>query len=88
MHASDIRLTSKRLSSNRTTKRGKEKSPCDGHSQCEKEMDDHWRVNKFLKESNVVTDPAQERVSFLIINDINDISSFRTLECHHYCSMA
>jgi hypothetical protein len=30
-----------RLSINRLTKRGKEKSPSDGHSQCEKEMDDH-----------------------------------------------
>jgi hypothetical protein len=30
-----------RLSINRPTKRGKEKSPSDGHCQCEKEMDDH-----------------------------------------------
>jgi hypothetical protein len=29
-----------RLSINRPTKRGKEKSPSDGHCQCEKEMDD------------------------------------------------
>jgi hypothetical protein len=26
---------------NRPTKRGKVKSPSDGHCQCEKEMDDH-----------------------------------------------
>jgi hypothetical protein len=26
---------------NRPTKRGKEKSPSDGHCQCEKEMEDH-----------------------------------------------
>jgi hypothetical protein len=26
---------------NRPTKRGKEKSPSDGHCQCEKEMDDY-----------------------------------------------
>jgi hypothetical protein len=30
-----------KLSINRPTKRGKEKSPSDGHCQCEKEMDDH-----------------------------------------------
>jgi hypothetical protein len=30
-----------RLSINRPTKRGREKSPSDGHCQCEKEMDDH-----------------------------------------------
>jgi hypothetical protein len=30
-----------RLSINRPSKRGKEKSPSDGHCQCEKEMDDH-----------------------------------------------
>jgi hypothetical protein len=30
-----------RLSINRPTKRGKEKSPSDGYCQCEKEMDDH-----------------------------------------------
>jgi hypothetical protein len=30
-----------RLSFNRPTKRGKEKSPSDGHCQCKKEMDDH-----------------------------------------------
>jgi hypothetical protein len=29
------------LSINRPTKRGIEKSPSDGHCQCEKEMDDH-----------------------------------------------
>jgi hypothetical protein len=30
-----------RLSINRLTKRGKEKSPSDGDCPCEKEMDDH-----------------------------------------------
>jgi hypothetical protein len=30
-----------RLSFNRPRKRGKKKSPSDGHYQCEKEMDDH-----------------------------------------------
>jgi hypothetical protein len=30
-----------RLSINRPTKHGKEKSPSDGHCQCEKEMGDH-----------------------------------------------
>jgi hypothetical protein len=32
---------SHRLSLNRPTKRGNEKSPSDGQCQCEKEMDDH-----------------------------------------------
>jgi hypothetical protein len=30
-----------KLSINRPTKRGKEKSPSNGHCQCEKEMEDH-----------------------------------------------
>jgi hypothetical protein len=30
-----------RLSINRPTKRGKEKSPSNGHCQCEKEMEEH-----------------------------------------------
>jgi hypothetical protein len=39
-----------RLSIKVPTKRGKEKSPPDGHCQSEKERDDHLlRVNKFLK---------------------------------------
>jgi hypothetical protein len=33
----------------------------------------YWRVNKFLKESHVVTRNAKERASFFNINDINDI---------------
>jgi hypothetical protein len=33
----------------------------------------YWRVNKFLKESHIVTRFAKERASFLNINDINDI---------------
>jgi hypothetical protein len=36
-----IKWLDHRLSINRTTKRGKEKSSSDGHYQCEKEMDDH-----------------------------------------------
>jgi hypothetical protein len=32
---------SQRLSINRPAKRGKEKSPSDGHCRCQKEMDDH-----------------------------------------------
>jgi hypothetical protein len=60
-----------RLSINRPTNRGKEKSPSDGHCQCEKEMDDFcWRVNKFLKKSHVATRLAKERTSFLKINHI------------------
>jgi hypothetical protein len=29
----------------------------------------YWRVNKFLKESHIVTRKAKERASFLKIND-------------------
>jgi hypothetical protein len=48
----------------------------------------YWGVNKFLKKSHIVTHFAKERASFLIINDINDISFFGTADCHHYCSIA
>jgi hypothetical protein len=34
----------------------------------------YWRVNKFLKESHVVTRLAKDRASVLKINDSNDIS--------------
>jgi hypothetical protein len=46
----------------------------------------YWRVNKFLKESHIVTRFAKELVSFLKLNDINDISFFGTSDCHHCCS--
>jgi hypothetical protein len=67
-----------RLSINRPTKRGKEKSPSDGHCQCEKEMDDHLLTSQsFLKECHEVTRLANERALFLKINDI-DVSFFGT----------
>jgi hypothetical protein len=45
----------------------------------EKEMEDiYWRVNKFLKKDHIVTRFTKERVSFLKINDINDISFLGT----------
>jgi hypothetical protein len=47
-----------------------------------------WRVNKFLKETHIVTGLAKERASFLKINDNNDISFFETPGCHHCCSIA
>jgi hypothetical protein len=47
----------------------------------------YWRVNKFLKESHIVTRLAKES-SFLKINDINEISFFGTPDCHHCCSIA
>jgi hypothetical protein len=47
----------------------------------------YWRVNKFLKESHIVTRHAKERASFLKIND-NDTSFFGTPDCHHCCSIA
>jgi hypothetical protein len=71
-----------RLSINRPTKRGKEKSPSDGHCQCEKEMDDHLLACQyFLKKSYIVTRFAKEGGSFLNMNDINDISFFGTCDC-------
>jgi hypothetical protein len=68
-----------RLSINRPTKRGKEKSPSNGHCQYEKEMEE------FLKESHIVSRLAKERSSFL---KINDISFFGAPGCHHCCSIA
>jgi hypothetical protein len=48
----------------------------------------YWRVNKYLKESNIVTRLAKERAAFLKINDINGISFFGTPDCQHCCSIA
>jgi hypothetical protein len=39
-----------RLSINGPTKRGKEKSPSDGHCQCEKEIDDHLLARQQILE--------------------------------------
>jgi hypothetical protein len=33
----------------------------------------YWRVNKFLKESHIVTRVSKERAPFLKINDLNVI---------------
>jgi hypothetical protein len=64
-----------RLCNNRPTKRGKEKSPSYKHCQCEKEMDDYLLAcQQFLIESHIVTHLANERTSFLNMNDINDNS--------------
>jgi hypothetical protein len=50
-----------RLSINRPTKRGKEKSPSIGQCQCEKETDDHLLAcQQFLKKSHEVTHLANE----------------------------
>jgi hypothetical protein len=66
--------------SNRPTKRGKEKSPSDGHYQCQKEMDDHLLAcQQVLTRSHIVTRLANERAPFLKINDINDIAFFGRL---------
>jgi hypothetical protein len=59
--------------------RGKEKSPSDGHCQCQKGMDDHLLAcQQFLTESHIVTRLANERPSYFNMNDINDISVFGT----------
>jgi hypothetical protein len=71
-----------RLSTNSPTKRGKEKSPSDGH--CQWWIIIYWRVNKFLKVSHIVTRLAKERASFL---NIYDISFLGTPGCHHCCSI-
>jgi hypothetical protein len=47
----------------------------------------YFCVNKFLKESHIVTRHRKERASFLKINDIIDISFFETPHCHHCCSI-
>jgi hypothetical protein len=74
-----------RLSINRPTKRGKEKSASDGHSQCEKEMNDHLLACQQIFEIEPHGDqPAKERASFL---KINDISFFGSPNCHHFCSV-
>jgi hypothetical protein len=45
-----------RLSINRPTKRGKEKSPSDRHCQCKKEMDNPLQAcQQFLKQCHIVT---------------------------------
>jgi hypothetical protein len=74
------------LSINRSTKRGKGKSPSDGHCSCEKEMDDHLLACQQILERE--TGLAKERPSFLKINDINVISLFGTSDCHQCCSKA
>jgi hypothetical protein len=64
-----------RLSINRPTKRGKEKSPSDRHCQCKKEMDDHLLACQQIFEKVPHSDTlAKERTSFLNVNDIRDIS--------------
>jgi hypothetical protein len=49
-------MNCKNLSINRPTKRGKEKSPSEGHCQCRKEIDDHLLASQqLLTESHIVT---------------------------------
>jgi hypothetical protein len=57
------------------TKRGKEKSPSNGHCQCQKEMDNHLLASQlFLTEPHgPLCGLANERASFLNMNDIIDI---------------
>jgi hypothetical protein len=56
-HVKRKRRSSHRLSINRPTKRGKEKSPSDGHCQCEKEMDDHLLACQQIFEREPHSDP-------------------------------
>jgi hypothetical protein len=64
-----------RLSINLLTKRGKEKSPFNGHFQCKKEIEDHLLTRQqFLKRSHELTRYAYEQTSSKKISEINDIS--------------
>jgi hypothetical protein len=58
-----------RLSINRLTKRGKEKSPSNGQCQCEKEMADNLLACQQILE--IVSRLDKERATFLKINDNN-----------------
>jgi hypothetical protein len=63
---------------NRLTKRGKEKSPSDGHCQYQKEMDDPLLpCQQFLTEIHIVTRLSIERASFL---NMMTIITFNFLE--------
>jgi hypothetical protein len=78
-----------RLSINRPTKSGKEKSPFDGHCQCKKEIENHFLACQQIFEKVPHSDTlAKERESILKVNDINDISFLGTPNCHHCCSIA
>jgi hypothetical protein len=60
-----------------------------GHCQCKKEMDDHLLASQQIFEKVPRSDTlAKERVSFLKVNDIKDISFLGTPNCHHCCSIA
>jgi hypothetical protein len=48
----------------------------------------YWVVNKFLKESHVVTGHAKERASFLKLIKINNNLVLGTADSHHCCSLA
>jgi hypothetical protein len=69
-----------RLSIDRLTKRGKEKSPSDGHCQCKKEMDDHLLASQqiFEKLSHSVTHP-KGRASFLKITTLMTLNFLERL---------
>jgi hypothetical protein len=75
-----------RLNINRPT-RGKEKSPSDGHCQCEKEMDYHLLACQQIFE-NVPHSVKllKSEHHFWKVNEINEISFFGMPHCHHYCS--
>jgi hypothetical protein len=54
-----------RLSINRPTKRGKEKSPSDGHCQCKEEMDNNLLVCQQILEREPHSDtPTKEEHHF------------------------
>jgi hypothetical protein len=63
-----------RLSIKKPTKRGKEKSPSDGHCQCEKEMEDLFQARQqFLKENHQVTRLPNDQASFYFLERLTAI---------------
>jgi hypothetical protein len=62
------RILDHRLSINRPTKRGKDKSSSDGHCQCEKEIDDHLLACQKIIEREPHSDTTRYRASIIFEN--------------------
>jgi hypothetical protein len=74
----------RRLSIYRPTKRGKERSPSNGHCQCEKERDDHLLpCQYFLTECHIVKITLNERTLFSKITAKSLVSSEKSVNESH-----
>jgi hypothetical protein len=70
----------------------KEKTSSDRHYQCQKETDEHLLAyQQFSTESHIVARLANERASFLNMNNISSLERLtaiivlkRKRECYHY----